>query len=199
MRLPSNDGQDNSANEPVTYFYCDRNEEPRRDPRVIMASLVKQLTLPLLPDLPGEVVKSYDKRVKDNFASGCLELPECENLVVSLLGLYSKATIIIDALDEVPHDKRGQLLDALRGVLASSPKVKIFASSRNDFKIRFKLKQFPYHYIDATDNQRDIERFVYREIEKGIEKKKLLYGKLDPEDDLTKEIKRALVNKANGM
>ena len=199
MRPPSNDGQDSCANEPVTYFYCNRNEEPRRDPRVIMASIVKQLTLPLLPDLPEEVVKSYDKRVKDNFASGCLELPECQDLVVSLLGLYSRATIIIDALDEVFPEKRGQLLDALRSVLGSSPEVRVFASSRNDVDIRLQLEQLPYHYIDATDNQRDIERFVYREIEKGIEKKKLLYGKLNLEDDLTKEIIRALVNKANGM
>ena len=188
-----------NTSEPVTYFYCHRNEEPRRDPRIIMASIVKQLTVPVLPSLPEQVVSSYDKRVKDGFASGCLELSECRDLIVSLLGIYSKVTIIIDALDEVLPDKRDQLLDALKVILGSSPKVKIFVSSRNDVDIRLQLEQLPYHYIDAADNQSDIERFVQREVERGIEKKKLLYGRLDLNDDLTKEIIQTLVAKANGM
>ena len=196
---PINGGLDSRTTEPVAYFYCHRNEGPRRDPKIIMASIVKQLSVPFLPGLPEQVVKSYDKRVKDGFASGCLELPECQNLIISLLDLYSKATIIIDALDEVFPDKRGQLLGTLKKILGSSPKVKIFVSSRNDVDIRLQLEQLPYHYIDTTDNQSDIERFVRREIEQGIERKELLYGRLDPNDALTKEIIQTLVTKANGM
>lgn len=183
----------------MTYFYCHRNEEPRRDPKIIMASVVKQLTVPFLPGLPGQVVQSYDKRVKDGFASGCLELSECLDLIVSLLEAYSTATIIIDALDEVLPGKRGQLLGILKKILGSSPKVKIFVSSRNDVDIRLQLEELPYHYIDATNNQGDIERFVRREVEQGIEKKQLLRGKLDPDDALTKEIIQTLITKANGM
>ena len=199
MLLPTNGSENNYASEPVTYFYCNRNEEPRRDPRIIMASIVKQLTVPFLPGLPKQVVESYDRRVKDGFASGCLELPECQDLIVSLLGVYSRATIIIDALDEIFPEKRERLIGALKSITASSPKVKIFASSRNDVDIRLQLEELPYHYIDATENQRDIERFVHREIEQGIERKKLLYGRLGLNEDLTKEIIQTLGTKANGM
>jgi hypothetical protein len=199
MQLPTNDGQGGCANEPVAYFYCHRNEEPRRDPGIIMASIVKQLTVPFLPGLPEQVVQSCDKRLKDGFASGCLELSECQDLIVSLLGVYSKATIIIDALDEIHPDTRCRLLDALKSIIESSPNAKIFVSSRNDVDIRLKLDQLPYHCIDATDNQRDINRFVRREVVRGLENKKLLYGGLNLDDDLTKEIIRTLETKANGM
>ena len=197
---PAAGGHDESwASEPVAYFYCHRNEEPRRDPRIIMAAIVKQLTIPFLPSLPEQVVKSYDKRVKDGYASGCLELPECQDLIVSLLGVYPKATIIIDALDEVLPDKRGRLITALKSIIDSTPNVKIFVSSRNDVDIRLQLEQLPYHYIEATDNQGDIERFVHREIEQSIERKELLFGRLNLDDDLAKEMIRTLATKANGM
>jgi hypothetical protein len=160
---------------------------------------MKQLSVPFLPDMPEQVVKSYDKRVKDGFASGCLELSECHDLIVSHLAIYSKATIIIDALDEIHPDSRGRLIDALKSIIDSSPNVKIFVSSRNDVDIRMQLEQLPYHYINATDNQSDIERFVRREVERGIERKSLLYGRLDLNDDLTKEVMQTLVAKANGM
>ena len=199
MQPPTDDSQDNCASEPVAFFYCHRNEETRRDPRVILASIVKQLSVPFLPGLPEPVIKRYDRRVKDGYASGCLELPESQDLIVSLLGGYSKATIIIDALDEVSPEKRGQLLDALKSIIDSSPKVRIFVSSRNDVDIRLQLEQLPYHYVDATDNQSDIERFVRREIEQGIKRKKLLHGRLDLDDDLPQEIIQTLVTKANGM
>ena len=199
MQPPTNVSQDGFAGGPtaLAYFYCHRNEEPRRDPKVIMASIVKQLTVPFLPRMPEQVVKSYDKRVKDGFASGCLEAPECQDLIVSLIGLYSKVTVVIDALDEVPSDERGMLLDKLKIIL--SPNVKIFISSRNDVPIRLQLEKLPDHYIDSTDNKSDIERFVQREVGRAIEKKKLLYGRLDLNDDLTKEIIQTLAKKANGM
>ena len=201
MQPPTNVSQDGFAGGPtaLAYFYCHRNEEPRRDPKVIMASIVKQLTVPFLPRMPEQVVKSYDKRVQDGFASGCLEAPECRDLIVSLIGLYSKVTVVIDALDEVPSDERDMLLDELKIILGSSPNVKIFVSSRNDVDIRLQLEQKPYHYIDATDNKSDIERFVQREVGRAIEKKKLLYGRLVLNDDLTKEIIQTLAKKANGM
>jgi hypothetical protein len=40
---------------------------------------------------------------------------------------------------------------------------------------------------------------VRREVERGIERKELLYGELNLNDDLIKEIIQALVTNANGM
>lgn len=199
MQPSTNGGQDNCAGEAVAYFYCDRNDEPRRDPRVIMASILKQLTVRFPASLPKQVVKSYDSRNEEGFASGYLELLECQDLIISLLGLYSKVTIVIDALDEVLPNTRDKLLDSLKSILGSSPNVRIFVSSRNDVDIQLELEKLPCHSIDATDNQSDIERFVRREVGRGIERKKLLYGRLDLDHDLTKKIIGILVTKANGM
>ena len=199
MQPPTDGSHESRVSEPVAYFYCHRNEEPRRDPKVIMASIVKQLTAPLLDSLPEQVVKSYEKREKDGHASGCLELPECLELIITLLGAYTKATIIIDALDEALPDQRGRLITALKSIIDSTKNVRIFVSSRNDIDIRLKLQKLPHHYIESTDNQEDIERFVHREIKQRIEGEELLFGCLDLNHDLTKEIIRTLAAKANGM
>lgn len=202
MQVPTNAGSQGGRADNITaYFYCHGNEEPRRDPKMIMASIVKQLTAPLMLCVPEQVVKAYDQRVKDGFASGCLELRECRGLAVSLLGVYSKVTIILDALDELLPDDQEQLLDALEIICRSSPEVKIFISSRFVVGIRRGLANLssPSHHVGITGNRHDIERFIHREVTEGIERKKLVYGKLGLNDDLTNEIIQTLLTKSDGM
>lgn len=186
--------------EPVVYFYCNRNEPLRRDPTAIMQAIVKQLSLarPNLPGLPKSVVAEYDKRVKDGFASGSLGFQENYELVVSLLGMYSQTTIVIDALDESDPKERWRLLEALKAIIQSSTGlVKIFVSSRDDVDITLKLANVPNLYIDARDNGGDIGRFVYREVAQSIESGRLLCGHIT--DELKEQIISAILTKAKGM
>jgi hypothetical protein len=195
-----------SGNEPVVYFYCNRNEEQRRDPTAIMQAIVKQLSLLLSASheslgsygLPEPVVAKYEERSKDGFSSGPLGFHECQDLIVSLLDMNPQTTIIIDALDECDPTKRGRLLKALEILVGSSTKlVKIFVSSRDDDDITLKLKNVPNLYIEATDNKDDIERFIQREITLSIQESRLLRGNIS--EELKKKIISTLIENAHGM
>ncbi|KAF8246975.1 hypothetical protein K440DRAFT_661713 [Wilcoxina mikolae CBS 423.85] len=185
----SQDGAHGWAGEIVVYFYCNRNEHERRDPTRIAQTIVKQLSLQFHGGLPNQIVEEYNKRSKDGFSAGSFRFDECQALINSLLGLYRRTTIVIDALDESNPEERENLLEGLKTLINSSPRVvKIFVSSRDDQDIALELRGVPNMYIRATDNQDDIERFITRELETN---KKLLRTVIS--DDLKLKIKRTLV------
>lgn len=161
-----------------------------------MRALVKQISL-VFPSagLPKPVVAAYEKRVEEGFASGSLEFLESKDLLVSLLHIFPRTTIIIDALDESDPLTRGRLLEALTSLMHSSTcSVKVFISSREDVDIKLKLEKVPNLYIEAQ-NSGDIERFIHREIRESIENRRLL----NLPDEVRKKIIDTLVNKAGGM
>lgn len=182
--------------EPVVYFYCNRKEPERRSPTTIMQAIVKQLSMALPSNgLPKPVVAEYDKRVKGGLAAGPLEFQESNLLLISLLDIFPRTTIIIDALDESDPIERGRLLEVLTTIMhLTTSVVKIFISSRDDIDIKLKLGGVPNLYIEAQDNSEDIKRFIYREI--GSTKNRRLYNL---PDELKNEIVSALTKKANGM
>lgn len=156
------------ADEPVVYFYCNRNEPERRDPTMIMQAIVKQLSV-VLPGFPKPVVAAYDKILEHGLASGSLGFEESHALLVSLLDLYHQTAIIIDALDESDPVKCGQFLELLTVIMHSSVSlVKAFISSRDDIDIRLALGNVPNLYISAQDNEEDIARFIHREMAVSI-------------------------------
>lgn len=183
------------ADEPVVYFYCNRNEPERRDPTTIMQAIVKQLSL-VFPGLPKPVVAAYDKRLKSGLASGALGFEESHILLVSLLDLYPQTTIIIDALDESDPEKRGRFLEVLTTIMHSSASlVKVFISSRDDIDIKLALKNVPNLYINARDNREDITRFIDREMTVSISNRPIYHLPKKLRD----EVVSALAGKANGM
>lgn len=182
--------------EPVVYFYCNRNEPERRSPTTIMQAIVKQLSVALpASGLPKPVVAKYDERLKSGLAAGPLAFQESNLLLISLLDIFPRTTIIIDALDESDPTERGRLLEVLTAIMHSSTSVvKIFISSRDDIDIKLKLEKVPNLYIEAQDNGEDIKRFIHREMESA--KNRRLYSL---PDELKNEIISTLTKKANGM
>jgi len=183
----------------LVYFYCKRDEPDLQDPTKIMQSLVKQLSVQLPGyGVPKPITDEYEKREKNAFSSRHLSFQECQNLTVSLLDIYPRTTIAIDALDEIDRQSRKPFLEALNTIAqASKSLVKIFVSSRDDDDIILELESVPNLYIDAADNAGDIERFIHREINNSIDRRMLLRGKVD--DQLKRQIIAALVKKADGM
>lgn len=166
--------EDAGTHGPVVYFYCNRNDEQRRDPTIIMQALVRQLSV-ALPGLPNALVVEYDKRVDRGL--GTLEFQECIDFVVTLLDIHPQTTIVIDALDESNPDERWKLIEALTTIVCSSATlVKIFISSRDDVDIKLHFEKVPNIYIDLRDNSGDIARFVRREVTLSIEKSIFLRG-----------------------
>jgi hypothetical protein len=206
LRSPVQSHESHPIHQPVAYFYCNRNEEQRRDPTMIMQAILKQLSLLLSEShdfretygLPRPVVTKYNERIKEDFSSGALRLQECKELILSLLDMNPQTTIVIDALDECDPTKRGQFMEVLKTIIISSKTlVKIFISSRGDGDIVLRLDEVPNLYIKASDNKADIERFIRREIALSSQGSRLLRN--DISGKLKERIINTLVENAQGM
>ncbi len=116
---------------------------------------------------------------------------------MSLLEL-NPGVIFIDALDECDPHLRHELLEALDYIITHSASlVKVFVSSRDDNDIVCRLDNSPNVYISASDNEEDIKRFVCREVETSVKKKRLLSGSVS--EGMQKKIQYVLIDGAQGM
>lgn len=145
-----------------------------------------------LPGLPKVVVAGYDK-TQEHVS---LSFQRSHDLLVSLLDIFPRTTIIIDALDESDPLKRSSLLQVLNTIVQYSANVvKIFVSSRDDVDIQLRLDKVPNLYIEAQDNAEDIKRFINREMADWVKNKRLASLPVEMKD----KIMATLADKANGM
>lgn len=108
--------------------------------------------------------------------------------------MYSQTTVVLDALDECDVKERGLLMATFDSLLRkSSNPVKIFISSRPDVDIKDHFMNLPNVEIRATDNDRDIAKFVDSEITKNPR-----WGKKIAQD-LQNQIVNTLLEKSQGM
>ncbi|RPB20958.1 hypothetical protein L211DRAFT_462101, partial [Terfezia boudieri ATCC MYA-4762] len=163
-----------NPNEVLCFFYCKRDgEASRRIPLTVLQAIIKQLSLRQPDGLPNEILNRYMVDQKNGFPagkSGVLRWEDCGTLLLSLLNMYPQTTIIIDALDELDLDyeskHRHLLLELLNDVILKCESlVKIFVASRDDQDIVMEFKKVPNLFIKATDNLKDIERYIIREFE----------------------------------
>jgi hypothetical protein len=184
--------------EPLVFFYCNRNDAPRREPTVILQAILRQLCVWFPTALPTLMVKMYDVRSNDGHPSGSLDFDECKDLIMLLLNEYPQTTIVIDAMDESNPEERWRLLEALKMFISSSISlVKIFIASRDDGDLKLELEGVPNLYIHANDSADDIEAFIKREVDECIKKRRLLRGEVD--DTLKCKIVSTLTSDAHGM
>lgn len=189
-----------NGSQPI-FFYCARNpaERERANPEAILRSLVRQLSC----SKPGNNIEDmtrdlYKQRSKDGFAAGPLSIEESVSTLISLTARRRYSYIIIDALDECDRREREHLLDALSQIVKESAgMVKIFISSRDDMDIVRHLAGCPNLLISAESNQEDIAAFVHSEVDKQIEKRRLLSGQVS--ERLRHKIKQVLCDQAQGM
>jgi len=111
--------------------------------------------------------------------------------------MYPQTTIIIDALDELDLDyesmHRHLLLELSNdAVLQCDSLVKIFVASRDDQDIVMEFEKVPNLFIKATDNMKDIERYILREFE-------IRFSSHPWSPGLKNIVYAELCNKANGM
>ena len=114
------------------------------------------------------------------------------------MAVYPQTTICIDALDEVDHNLRLELLEALKHVVErSNTLVKIFATTRMDTDILMQFEMFPMIELDPDDNVDDINRVVKEKVQGMIERKQLLHGNVP--NALKDEICQVLCERSRGM
>jgi hypothetical protein len=183
----------------LAYFYCNRAEKSRREPESILHTLIQQLVqTPSKDQLLKPVLDVYEEREKVGQLSSRLTLKECQDLLVQLMAVYPQTTICIDALDEVDHKLRFELLEALGHIVEkSNTQVKIFATTRMDTDILVQFEMFPRIEMEPDDNVDDINRFVKEKVQETIERKRLLHGNVP--NALKDEICQVLCERSKGM
>lgn len=182
----------------LAYFYCNQAEENRRNPSSILNTLIQQLAQAPSKQLLTPAVEIYNDREDTGQRSSRLSLAESQKLLVQLTDEYSQTTICIDALDEVEHHVRIDLLKSLRHVIERSKNlVKIFATTRMDPDILLQFKGFPRIELQPDDNVGDINQFVEKKVQSVIDDEQLLHG--DVPDDLKVQICATLCERSKGM
>ncbi|KAJ5535881.1 hypothetical protein N7513_009067 [Penicillium frequentans] len=174
------------------YFYCNRNEDSRRDPLCVLQSYVRQLSTAV--GRSGHMRRSLQvasdeaRRQASQFG-----IKDCESQLLESVNGYSQTIFVLDALDECEPDSRYQLIKAIGDLVSKSDRlVKVFISSRPDIDIKNAFKYRSSIEILAMDNECDIEKFVNEEIEKPRQ-----WGQISPQ--LQKDIVKAILDGSRGM
>ncbi|OPB44939.1 ankyrin repeat protein [Trichoderma guizhouense] len=145
--------------EGFAYFYCNRGTS-MQDPMVVLRSFVRQLAGKAF-DEPDLIQRSLVHKCEIAKREGRdLGYKDCKDLIMESLNLYSKTTIILDALDEsdiTTHNLCTILIDMME---QSRRPVKLFISTRSDRKYIKAFQDRRIITLDASNQQDDIERFL---------------------------------------
>jgi hypothetical protein len=135
----------------IAYFYCDFQQTHEQTAEDILASLSKQL-LHGQPSLPGSVMSLYDTHV----ALGTRpSFGEVSTMFRSVIALYSKVFILIDAIDETSTVCRHKLLPE---ILDQQHKANLFVTSR--FIPEVSQKFVMSTQLEICASKEDVESYV---------------------------------------
>ncbi|KAI3320880.1 hypothetical protein HD806DRAFT_221669 [Xylariaceae sp. AK1471] len=181
--------------ESFAFFYCNRNEEDRRDALAILRSYIRQLST--TPQRSGFIYPELKQLYADSQLKGSgWTLGLCQEYLVKLFNLYPRTILVLDALDECKPEERASLLDFFDSIPSKTSKtVRIFISSRPEGDIRQRLIHLSSIEIQATDNEDDIATFVMQNIERNGRWR----DTLQKNQPLKDKIVRTLLAQSNGM
>ncbi|KAL7920362.1 hypothetical protein ACQKWADRAFT_298804 [Trichoderma austrokoningii] len=179
--------------EGFAYFYCNRSGSQMQQPLVVLQSFVRQLSGKAF-DESGAIQTSLRQRcLKARKEMRELGYKDCEELILESFNLYSKTTIILDALDESDIETYNLAKSLIQITEKSKRPVKIFISSRPDreylaevFKEKFLIA------VDANNQHDDIQKYLEDKLystEKFKRRKREIQG----------EIKGVFNTKGGGM
>ncbi|KAF8415383.1 ankyrin repeat-containing domain protein [Tirmania nivea] len=186
-----------SAEEIVIYFYCSRGEDVRRRPEMILGTLIKQILKQIPFNSSTNTPPALSERYQARNERGALRINELQEWLSFLLARGMKATILIDAVDEIFPDRRYQFLEVLRNLISNNDlMVKIWISGREETDIRLTFTQME-EVVIYRQHEGEIRTYVEREITKLIHKKALLLGEVD--DNFKRQIVDRISEKSEGM
>lgn len=143
----------------IAYVYCNFRRQDEQTARELLASLLKQL-LQSLSTLPETAKSLYNKH---NTRDSRPSLEEISNTLPSVIKLYSRVFILIDAIDEC-RESDGSQTRFLQEVfeLQRKSKFNIFATSRPIPGIVDQFKDSISLEIRATDE--DVRMFLHSQM-----------------------------------
>ena len=141
---------------------------------------------------------TLSERYQARSERGALRINELQQWLCFLLAGGIKATILIDAVDEIFPDRRYQFLEVLQSLMkGDNIMVKIWISSREETDIGLAFPQME-EVVIYRQHQGEIRTYVEREITKLVQKKTLLHGEA-VDDDFKRQIVDRISEKSEGM
>ncbi|RFU29639.1 hypothetical protein B7463_g6719, partial [Scytalidium lignicola] len=184
-----------SSNQTLAYFYCKRDENLRCDPDNVLRCFVRQLSIsPGSESVRTHLVELYKMKESKGFASAELSFEESLNLLEEFVQIYSQATLILDALDEVNEGQRQKLIHVFSDLVKKTTRLKVFISSRRNDDIKSLLEMKENISISATDNENDITKYLREKIDYNQKERRYPIS-----DNLKTEIVNRISSESDGM
>jgi Cdc6-like AAA superfamily ATPase len=168
----------------IAYVYCSFQRQHEQKPGDLLASLLKQLSHSQ-PSCPPCVQDLYDQHQKDRTRPS---LDEISRTLRSVITMYSRVFIAVDALDECKDTSRNITLTEIFNIQAKTS-LNIIATSRINDAIQKRFDGYQSLKIHAADD--DIRRYIASQIT-SLEKDLL-------DDDIREEIQSKIAEAAEGM
>ena len=137
----------------VAYLYCNYKRQQEQKSTDLLLSLIKQLAQER-PSVPDPVQALFECH-KDKPTAPSFE--EISDVLYFIVSEYHKVFIIVDALDECPHESRKLLLSEIFNLQAKEG-ASLFATSRLIPEILEAFKGTVSCQISATDE--DVQKYV---------------------------------------
>jgi hypothetical protein len=171
----------------IAYIFCNFQRQHEQKVEELLASLLKQLTQgrPSLPDnIKSLYVSHQEKRTRPS-------LNEISRALQSVVTMYSRVFLVIDALDEcqVSHNSRKTFLSELFSLQANC-ETNLFATSRFIPEIAENFRGSPLLEIRASAH--DVRRYVDGHIP-------YLPSFVGRSPDLQEEVRTGIVKAVDGM
>lgn len=178
----------NDATVGIAYIYCDFRRTHEQPPIDLLTSLLKQL-IQGLPSIPQSIQQLYEQHQHKRTR---LSFNETSQALQSIVRDYSKAFIIVDALDECPvSDGSRNLFMTELFSLQTTSLANLFVTSR-DIPNIVEIFQGRSIQIEIRANSEDLEKYLDVNIPK-------LPSFVSSNMDLQKEIKTIIIKTVDGM
>lgn len=160
----------NANDEAFAYFYCNKQDPSRSDPKKILRNIIRQLaTGPWIVLGSNTVVHKtvhelWGAAQRQGISSTFAEWEAC---LLTLVNTYPRTTIVLDALDECDGLQRQDLINLLTKLAtpaSDARPVKVFVSSRPQEDVRRSLDIYPIIQMQEKHNAQDIATFVRAKI-----------------------------------
>lgn len=172
----------NANDEAFAYFYCNKQDHNRSEPKAILRSIIRQLASGPRKCLPTNTVVHktvYNLWLNDRDQGILSTFAQWEDCLLELVETYPRTTIVLDALDECNMEQRKGLINLLvrltnRG--AGTTAVKVFVAARPEDDISRDLQRSHLIQMQGQHNAEDIAYFVRTKLAEHPRWPKLSHG-----------------------
>lgn len=180
----------------VIHFYCDPSEAQTLSAIYLFESLAKQLLDYLEEvrrDYPPEAVKRIER-----FYSPTGSEPDLEDITLIISVLFEavpRCWLIIDGVDEMRPEEVSRVLQHLRILFDQATNQKMCLATRNEVGFGMKVSLNYRVRIDQRQTDFDMRRYIDSRITRKTEHSRTL----TESKEIMSQVKKRLVNGANGM